>query len=108
MAATHQHAAPVQTANGDERYRIVRRVTLIGSVIDFVLGVAKVVVGYLANSQALIADGIHSFSDLATDAMVLVAAKHGSRDADESHPYRHRAAGRGADRGCGGHRLGCG
>ena len=75
--------------NGDERYRIAKRVTLIGSVFDFLLGVAKVVVGYMANSQALIADGIHSFSDLATDAMVLVAAKHGSRDADETHPYGH-------------------
>jgi len=89
MGGHHAHGVAARPENGDERYRIVRRVTLIGSVVDFLLGVAKVVVGYLANSQALIADGIHSFSDLATDAMVLVAAKHGSRDADESHPYGH-------------------
>lgn len=88
MAVSEQQVAGAP-ANGDERYRIARHVTLVGSVIDFVLGVAKIVAGYLANSQALIADGVHSFSDLATDAMVLVAAKHGARDADETHPYGH-------------------
>ena len=49
------------------RYREVRKVTLIGSVVDFLLGVAKIIVGWLAHSQALIADGVHSLSDLATD-----------------------------------------
>lgn len=92
MGGAHHHPhppGPSAPTAGDERYRIAKRVTLIGSVIDFVLGVAKVAVGYLANSQALIADGIHSFSDLLTDVMVLVAAKHGSKDADENHPYGH-------------------
>lgn len=91
MGVHHYHPQPtLAPANsGDERYRVARRVTLIGSAVDFLLGVAKIAVGYLANSQALIADGVHSFSDLATDAMVLVAAKHGARDADESHPYGH-------------------
>lgn len=71
------------------RYQEVRKVTLIGSVIDFVLGVAKILVGWLAHSQALIADGVHSLSDLATDFIVLYAAKHSHREADESHPYGH-------------------
>lgn len=92
MGGQH-HAQAVDAAPlgvpGDERYRLARRVTLIGSVVDFLLGVLKIVFGYLANSQALIADGVHSFSDLATDAMVLVAAKHGSKDADPEHPYGH-------------------
>ncbi|WP_232020216.1 cation diffusion facilitator family transporter [Sulfuriflexus mobilis] len=73
----------------DVRYREVRKVTLIGSVVDLLLGVAKIVVGSIAHSQALIADGIHSLSDLATDFMVLFAAKHASRDADDEHPYGH-------------------
>lgn len=73
----------------DARYRETRRVTLIGSVIDLVLGVVKIVVGWVVQSQALIADGIHSLSDLATDFMVLYAAKHASKDADEEHPYGH-------------------
>ncbi len=73
----------------ESRYAEMRKVTLIGSAVDFSLGVAKLIVGFVANSQALIADGFHSLSDLATDFMVLFAAKHGSRDADEEHPYGH-------------------
>ncbi|MEE9342089.1 MAG: cation diffusion facilitator family transporter [Gammaproteobacteria bacterium] len=81
--------APTQLDPLDDRYKSVRKVTLIGSVIDLVLGVAKVVIGWLANSQALIADGIHSFSDLLTDFLVLYAAKHSHKEADEDHPYGH-------------------
>lgn len=73
----------------DARYREVRKVTLIGSVIDLLLGIAKIIIGTTAHSQALIADGVHSLSDLATDFMVLFAAKHASRDADDEHPYGH-------------------
>jgi len=75
--------------NKQQRYREVRKVTLIGSAIDFILGVVKIVAGWLANSQALIADGIHSFSDLLTDFLVLYAAKHSHKAADEEHPYGH-------------------
>ena len=57
------------------RYREVRKVTLIGSLVDFLLGIAKILVGWLAHSQALIADGVHSLSDLATDFIVLYAGK---------------------------------
>ena len=71
------------------RYREVRKVTLIGSAVDLVLGVAKILVGWAAHSQALIADGLHSLSDLATDFVVLYAAKHSHREADEDHPYGH-------------------
>lgn len=72
-----------------ERYKDVRKVTLIGSIVDFLLGVGKISAGWLANSQALIADGIHSFSDLFTDFFVLYAAKHAHKEADEKHPYGH-------------------
>jgi cation diffusion facilitator family transporter len=71
------------------RYREVRRVTLIGSVIDLLLGVAKILIGIAAHSQALIADGVHSLSDLGTDFMVLFAARQSHREADEEHPYGH-------------------
>lgn len=90
MATPEQDAAPVITrAERDERTREITRVTLIGSVVDLSLGIAKVVVGWLAQSQALIADGVHSFSDLATDVVVIYAARHSSREADEEHPYGH-------------------
>ncbi|MDP1558658.1 MAG: cation diffusion facilitator family transporter [Nitrosomonas sp.] len=72
-----------------QRYRKVRKVTLIGSAIDFLLGITKISVGWAVHSQALIADGIHSLSDLVTDFIVLYAAKHSHKEADESHPYGH-------------------
>lgn len=72
-----------------ERQSEIRKVTLVGSAIDLLLGVAKIIVGITGHSQALFADGIHSLSDLATDILVLFAVKHGSREADETHPYGH-------------------
>ena len=65
------------------------RLTLIGGVLDLFLGFVKVLVGYIGNSQALIADGIHSLSDLITDILVLVATKQSAQAADEGHPYGH-------------------
>ncbi|NOZ38378.1 MAG: cation transporter [Gammaproteobacteria bacterium] len=79
----------IEDTSSEERYRETVRVTLIGSVIDLLLGVAKIVMGYLAHSQALIADGVHSLSDLATDFVVLYAAKHVRQGADDDHPYGH-------------------
>ena len=88
----HQHVAGHglhSSGNRDERYRETIKVTLVGSVIDLLLGLSKISVGFISHSQALVADGIHSLSDLATDFMVLYAAKHASREADEEHPYGH-------------------
>lgn len=78
-----------QNQQSDERYRTTLRVTLVGAVVDLLLGVGKIIVGFVAQSQALIADGIHSLSDLATDGLVLYAAKHANRAADAEHPYGH-------------------
>lgn len=80
---------PTPMITKQQRYKKVRRVTLIGSAVDLILGVIKILAGWIAHSQALIADGIHSLSDLATDLFVLYAAKHAHKKADESHPYGH-------------------
>ena len=93
MGARHHHPShPPALPLGrhrDERYRAIRKVTLVGSVVDFLLAVLKMAFGVIANSAALFADGVHSLSDLITDFMVLFAAKHGSRAADDAHPYGH-------------------
>jgi len=73
----------------DARYREAARVTIVGGILDLLLGIAKLVAGYFAYSQALIADGIHSLSDLATDGMVLYAARHSNVGPDAEHPYGH-------------------
>lgn len=81
--------AAAEQPSDNPRYREIRTVTLVGSVVDLSLGIAKILVGWLAHSQALIADGVHSLSDLATDLLVLYAAKHSHREADDDHPYGH-------------------
>jgi len=72
-----------------ERRRQTQRVTVVGAVVNLLLSVAKIGVGYTARSQALIADGIHSLSDLASDGLVWWAAHHASNGPDEEHPYGH-------------------
>jgi cation diffusion facilitator family transporter len=72
-----------------EEYRVKRRVTLVCAAINLVLAGLKLLIGTIGHSQALIADGVHSLSDLATDAMVLVAIRFARDDADAEHPYGH-------------------
>ena len=74
----------------DDRYLQAKKVTLIGALINALLGCIKLIGGLFFHSHALAADGLHSFSDLITDAMVLFASKYGSQDADDSHPYGHQ------------------
>lgn len=71
------------------RYQATRNVTLVGVLVNTMLSVAQLVGGLFFNSQALIADGVHTLSDLASDFVVLVAAKIASKDADDDHPYGH-------------------
>lgn len=73
-----------------QRYSMAKKITLIGALVNALLGIIKTVGGALLHSHALIADGVHSFSDLLTDIMVVFASKYGSQDADESHPYGHQ------------------
>ena len=70
-------------------YRVKRRVTIVCALLNLFLSVVKVAIGVIGQSQALVADGIHSLSDLASDAMVLVAVRFGSQEADDEHPYGH-------------------
>ena len=72
-----------------ERYAVIRRVTLVGAVVDATLALAKIAGGFAAQSQSLIADGVHSLSDLVTDILVLVAAKLAQAKPDADHPYGH-------------------
>ena len=72
-----------------ERYSIIRRVTLVGAGVDLVLALAKIGGGFAAQSQSLVADGVHSLSDLVTDLLVLMAAKLARAKPDADHPYGH-------------------
>ncbi|MCG8428889.1 MAG: cation diffusion facilitator family transporter [Chromatiales bacterium] len=71
------------------RLQVTQRVTLVGAIVNIILALSKTIFGFIAQSQSLIADGIHSFSDLFSDALVLIAARHSHRGPDEAHPYGH-------------------
>lgn len=75
--------------NLTERYQITTRVTIVGAVVNFILAVFKIIIGSIGHSHALIVDGIHSFSDLLSDALVVFAAKKGNQTPDDDHPYGH-------------------
>ncbi|MHC4657481.1 MAG: cation diffusion facilitator family transporter [Planctomycetota bacterium] len=64
-------------------------VTNLGIAGNIILSVLKVGVGLLAGSMALVADGIHSISDMTTDIAVLLGVHFGSKQPDEEHPYGH-------------------
>lgn len=67
-----------------------RGVTWLGLVSNLVLAGGKIGAGLLFGSQAILADGVHSLTDLASDVAVLIGLRYGDRPADPSHPYGHR------------------
>jgi cation diffusion facilitator family transporter len=73
-----------------ERATAASRSTWVSVVVNVVLASAQIIVGTLTKSQALIADGIHSLSDLVSDFVVLFAGHHAKKDADDDHPYGHQ------------------
>jgi len=72
-----------------DRYRAARRVTWLSIATNLALGSAKVAVGWWANSRALVADGVHSLTDLGTDAAILLGIRLAERPPDAEHPYGH-------------------
>ncbi|MCU7959105.1 MAG: cation diffusion facilitator family transporter [gamma proteobacterium symbiont of Bathyaustriella thionipta] len=75
--------------NKQQRAKITRRVTLVGAAVNLLLSIVKIIVGVMASAQSLVADGIHSLSDLLSDGLVLYAANKAQAEADEEHPYGH-------------------
>nr|WP_255423220.1 cation diffusion facilitator family transporter [Undibacterium sp. CY21W] len=73
-----------------ERNAAAARSTWTSVVVNLALTALQISVGIFGKSQALIADGIHSLSDLVADFVVLFASHHSKKDADEDHPYGHQ------------------
>jgi len=73
-----------------ERAAAGTRSTWVSVGVNVVLTVTQIVIGLLAKSQGLVADGLHSLSDLVADFVVLFAGHHARKDADEDHPYGHQ------------------
>jgi cation diffusion facilitator family transporter len=73
-----------------ERSAAATRSTWVSVVVNVALSATQITVGLLAKSQGLVADGIHSLSDLVADFVVLFASHHAKKDADQDHPYGHQ------------------
>jgi cation diffusion facilitator family transporter len=74
----------------EERAEAGTRSTWVSVGVNLILTITQVAVGILAKSQGLVADGIHSLSDLVADFVVLFASHHAKKEADEDHPYGHQ------------------
>lgn len=73
----------------ESREHTISRVTLWGAVANTVLAVFKLIAGITGHSAAMIADAIHSFSDLISDAVILVMVKISCKGNDKSHDFGH-------------------
>ena len=73
----------------DRKVRMVRRVTFAGILVNVAIAAAKAVAGVMSSSQALVADAVHSASDLVTDLVVVFSVRYWVAPADEDHPYGH-------------------
>lgn len=73
----------------DNRTVIIRNATLIGSVINLLLTLGKIIAGIAGKSAAMVADGVHSLSDLVTDIIVLVFINVSGKERDDNHRYGH-------------------
>jgi cation diffusion facilitator family transporter len=91
-AHQHHHHHHPQVALHEQRTargRETRRVALVSAVVNLLLSLAQIVIGLVANSAALVADGIHSASDLLSDILVWFTARHAAMAPDKDHPYGH-------------------
>ncbi len=73
----------------DKRAQI-QKITLIGLAANILLSITKFLIGYFGNSQAVVADALHSFSDTSSDLVILFGVKYWTAPPDDSHPYGHQ------------------
>jgi len=68
----------------------IQHITLIGLVVNILLSVTKFLIGFFGNSQAVVADALHSFSDTTSDLVILFGVKYWTAPPDDDHPYGHQ------------------
>lgn len=82
------HRQPAVVSPGD-RAAEAQRATWVSVMVNLLLTVLQLIVGWLAHSQSLMAHGLHSFSDLLSDFLVIFASRQSAHPADIAHPYGH-------------------
>lgn len=73
----------------EQRTEVIARTVVIGGLVNLGLAATKVGAGVLWQSQALVADGIHSLSDLLSDVLVWYVGRRVAQAPDLEHPYGH-------------------
>jgi cation diffusion facilitator family transporter len=81
MSHSHSHST--------HRSKDLQKITIIGAVTNLFLATLKIILGTLSNSAALLADGIHSLSDLISDTIIIFVSRLSSEEPDIDHPYGH-------------------
>ncbi|MGV2293350.1 cation diffusion facilitator family transporter [Trinickia sp. YCB016] len=76
-------------ADTTEKQVVARKTTFVSIVVNVVLATLQIFIGFIAHSQALIADGVHSLADLVSDFIVLIANKASGAKPDADHNYGH-------------------
>ncbi len=79
----------ILSTNSKKRLKQANKTTGIGGILNIVISIAKIIAGIKGHSQAMIADGIHSLSDLGSDIVVLIGMLLASRPPDSTHNYGH-------------------
>lgn len=90
MAADLPPLDDLESVDPALRQRVARRSTMVSVIVNIVLTVLQLAAGIWAHSQALVADAIHSLSDLLSDFLVLLVNRHSHKAADEDHHYGHQ------------------
>lgn len=72
-----------------DRRKEIRRITVVGAIVNIILTIFKIIAGALGRSAAMVADGIHSLSDLLSDIVVLVFTHISSKGKDKNHSFGH-------------------
>ena len=73
----------------DEFQRVANKVSFVKIIGNILLSVMKLIVGFIAHSNAMISDAIHSASDVFSTFVVIIGIKLASKKADKEHPYGH-------------------
>jgi cation diffusion facilitator family transporter len=85
-----EHDSETSESDIKARAQAASRSTWVSVGVNLLLTCVQITAGVFSKSQGLIADGIHSLSDLVADFVVLIANHHSQKDADEEHPYGHQ------------------
>ena len=67
----------------------ITKVLLVSSITNIFLSIIKIIFGFIGKCSSLIADGIHSLSDLSTDVIAIIGNKMSLKPADKEHPFGH-------------------